>query len=80
MTMHITYLDMHLKKLFLKSTRSLQYLFLLWLVFLTSNIKLVYAGTVTWCDGERIKAIEDGHYILLHDSEFLDSYSVLEKN
>lgn len=37
-------------------------------------------GTVTWCDGERIKAIEDGHYILLHDSEFLDSYGVLEKN
>lgn len=37
-------------------------------------------GTVTWYDGEQIKAIEDGHYILLHDSEYLDSYSVSTKN
>ncbi|CAN4125097.1 unnamed protein product [Withania somnifera] len=37
-------------------------------------------GTVTWYDGEHIKAIEDGHYLLLHDSEYLDSYNVLAKN
>lgn len=37
-------------------------------------------GTVTWYDGDQIKAIEDGHYIMLHDSEYLDSYSVSTKN
>ncbi|XP_009759251.1 putative magnesium transporter NIPA6 [Nicotiana tabacum] len=37
-------------------------------------------GTITWYDGERIKAMEDGHYILLHDSEYLDSYSALAKD
>ncbi|KAM3204680.1 putative magnesium transporter NIPA6 [Capsicum annuum] len=37
-------------------------------------------GTVTWYNGEHIKTIEDGHYILLHDSEYLDSYNVLAKN
>lgn len=40
---------------------------------------MVHVGTVTWYDGDQIKAIEDGHYIMLHDSEYLD-YNVSYTN